>query len=186
MRFKKLKPERIVGYGSILLLLSFYAFADTSESVDEKLLLSAFTFNVTKFVSWNQRETMKKADAVIHIGVFQNPALLSTLQKITKGKEIDAHPVEVVPLNEKNLNPGSMPEAVVLIPESGNLSRELPKKLRGCKCLLITNGESSDQFGSVINFYSEDSHLRFTIDMERAKTEGLELSSQLLKLGKIL
>ncbi len=186
MKFKKLKLERIVGYGSILLLLSLLAFADTSEPVDEKLLLSAFTFNVTKFVSWNQREGMKKSDAVIHIGVFQNPALLSTLQKITSGKLIDAHPVAVVSIETKALNPASMPEAVVLIPESGNLSKEVPKKLRGCKCLLITNGESTDQFGSVINFYSEDSHLRFTIDMEQAKIEGLELSSQLLKLGKIL
>ena len=46
--------------------------------------------------------------------------------------------------------------------------------------------EGFTRLGGVINFFEEDNRLRFKINLEAAKREGLKMSSQLLRSAQIV
>jgi hypothetical protein len=160
--------------------------AGATEVANKGQLLAAFTFNIVKFAKWSQNNSLKAANSKIRIGVYRNVGLRISLESLTKGKISDSHELSAFDLNADSLNATSAPEVVILIPEAGELSSATLKSLRNCNCLTITYGQSDDRNGSIVNFYTDDDHLRFAIDLDKSKAEGIELSSQLLKLGKLL
>jgi hypothetical protein len=54
--------------------------------------------------------------------------------------------------------------------------------LRGTPVLTVTDG-APDEAAGIVNFLIEDNHVRFAIDANAAKQNGLTISSKLLNLA---
>ncbi|MGH9509604.1 MAG: YfiR family protein, partial [Terriglobales bacterium] len=69
--------------------------------------------------------------------------------------------------------------------ENGRLTQILAS-LRGRSVLTVGETEGFAHRGGVINFQLEGSKVRFEINLDAAERSGLTMSSQLLKLAKIV
>lgn len=58
--------------------------------------------------------------------------------------------------------------------------------LKGIHVLTVGDTEGFAQQGVIINFYLEDEKVRFEINIEAAKHAGIQISSNLLKLARIV
>jgi hypothetical protein len=63
---------------------------------------------------------------------------------------------------------------------------EILAKLNGRPILTVSDIAGFAKHGGVINFYRSENRLRFEINPEVARQDGLQISSQLLELGKIV
>lgn len=150
----------------------------------EEKLLAAFSINLARFTSWKNRPKLSEKFSKIQIGVHANPKLLTELQKLSEGKKIGDHSIEVISLTSEEIVSKST-EIIILIPENGASPLANLKRIKGCQCLSVTRHQGMAEAGAVINFYREDDHLRFEVNSQRGKEEELELSSQILRLGKV-
>ena len=60
------------------------------------------------------------------------------------------------------------------------------EELKGAPVLTVGDGESFAEVGGTIGLFVEDGRMRFAINPNAAHRAGLRLSSQLLKLAKIV
>ena len=171
----------------------FFLVASSSGSADEKAitasenkLLAAFSINLAKFTSWPTRADLKDPEAPIQFGVVSNSELLSELEASSIGKKIGTHPIQIRNLLLEESISKNWPAVVLLMSKSDTLNVQALKKFKNCRCLIITHKSGWADLGSVINFYLENEKLRFEINPKTAKDQELELSSQILRLGKII
>jgi hypothetical protein len=59
-------------------------------------------------------------------------------------------------------------------------------KAKGVLPVIITEQEGLARKGAVINFYLQEKRIRFEINPAAAKRAGVQISSKLLKIGKIV
>lgn len=69
--------------------------------------------------------------------------------------------------------------------DSGNLSQIL-EGIKGAPVLTVGDTEGYAGRGVVVNFFLEDNKVRFEINVEASRLAGLTISSQLLKLARIV
>ncbi len=176
------------GLIALLFLFSFVWAGEqtTNYSATENKLLAAFILNVAKLTEWNPASSSQAIKPKIRLLVADNDALASELRQLTQGKKITNHETEVQTgeLTAIDSKSGEQAEVVILIPDSSQNLKPALKKLKGCRCLAVTYEGGMALHGASVNFFTEDSRLRFEINVSRVKEENLELSSQLLKLGK--
>lgn len=166
-----------------IFLLSFLfnnsVLASNSDS-NELNLISAFTYNFLKFTNW------KNKTSIIHVAILANPDLVIDFKNVIQGKQIQGQNIEVLSLDTlpSDLNP----EVAIIIPKNNSTSVEKSlNSLKNCHCLTVAYNEGMAHTGlAVINFYLEADKLKFEVNLKNASSSGIELSSQLLKLAKIV
>src|SRR5262249_27147931 len=112
--------------------------------------------------------------------VVENAELSQALSEATDGKTIGSRKLEVKPTGFEKGD-----EVVVLIPGKDD-PKPLLSKFKGCHCLVITKKEGMAEAGATINFYQSEDRLRFEVNLKTARDEGVELESQLLRLGQVV
>jgi len=65
-------------------------------------------------------------------------------------------------------------------------AEEIVQLLKGTSVLTIAETPGFSKQGGVINFVLEDSKVRFEVNVDAAKQAGLNISSRLLSLAKIV
>ncbi len=156
-----------------------------ASSATENKLLSSFIFNISKFTESKRIPQNKSPGAKIRFAVVDNEPLAEELTTLTSGKKVNGYELEVHALTAERIDRNAG-EIVVLIPKFTRSVNSTIKKLKGCQCLTVTYEEGMALEGAIINFFTQDDHLRFEVNLTRSKEEGLEFSSQLLKLGKLI
>ncbi len=156
-----------------------------SYTTSETKLLSAFIWNISKFTQWKSLVSKKPKEHRIKLIVVDNDSLAEDLKTLIGAKKLNDFEVEVQSAAMAKLEQ-TRGEIVVLIPDVAHTPSAALKKLKGCRCLSVTYEEGLALEGAIVNFYTVDERLRFEINLHQAKEEGLELSSQLLKLGKLI
>jgi hypothetical protein len=63
---------------------------------------------------------------------------------------------------------------------------ELLEKLKASRALTVSEIDGFAQEGGIINFVSEHNKVRFEINPDAARRLGLNISSELLKLAKVV
>jgi len=58
--------------------------------------------------------------------------------------------------------------------------------LESASVLTVSETENFARRGGIINFYLDGNKVRFEINADAAQRKGIKISSQLLKLGKVL
>src|SRR5271168_2290238 len=137
---------------------------------------AAFLFNFLKFVDW----PAAASDVPFVIGVLGHDPFGEVLDNTVRGKIVSGRHIEV----RRYSRIGEVKDCNLLFigrADSGRLGVPVQPGL-------LTVGEASGflKAGGIINFYLEENHVHFEIQPSVARSAGLRVSSQLLKLARSL
>lgn len=171
------KKPTVLPWAMLLVLYCMPLFAAPSE---EYAVKAAFVHNFAKFVEWpaaiNARRTLRLC--VLGRGRFAEAA--SGLH----GKPVGNGVWEVAEANSGT----DLKECQVLFVEASEADK-LPGLLNDLKAspvLTVGDREGYAEQGVAVNFYLEQRKVRFEINPAAARRAGLKISSQLLKVARIV
>jgi len=166
-----------------LLVILLAAAPAAPAPVDEYAVKVAFLYNFAKFVEWP--DSVFAAHPDTHRFCFYGsdlfaPALLKELEKkAVQGRRVAVlHPTL----------PQELAACQIVFLRRGDDARlpEVLSAVGGLPVLLVGEAEGFAQRGGMINFVVEDEHVRFEINRRTAAVAGLEVSSKLLGLAKVI
>jgi len=169
--------------GIVILLLIMAVFNTPAASLaqSESEVKAAFTYNFAKFVQW-PAAVFPSPQAPLVIGVRPQDVLAADLEALS-GKMVRGRPLKIL-LASRAEDFQKCHVIVLSHPADARLLRETLSKF---PILTITNEEENfKNLGAVINFIIEDNKVRFEINLNAARRANLTISSQLLKLGRIV
>lgn len=138
---------------------------------------AAFIHNIAKFVEWPAGK-----DKVLRLCLMGHESLGAAA--VLQGKAVGSRSWEVVP----GVSRVSLLDCQVLfIPAmDGTSLRRILEDVRASPVLTVGDSEGYAEEGVIVNFYLEQNKVRFEINADAARRAGLKVSSQLLKLARIV
>jgi hypothetical protein len=168
--------SRRIALATILSLFGPLCSGQGNDDRIEYQVKAAFLFNFLKFVEW---PPAAPASPWV-IGVLGQDPFGELLEQTVRGKNVNGRTVEIRhysrPADVKNPN--------ILFVGRSAFERLGIQAQPG----MLTVGEAPEfiKSGGIVNFYLEDNRVRFEIKPSAASSNGLRISSQLLKLGRML
>ena len=179
------KIPQIFGLALLIGLLIFpgaRAPAASGGSSREYEIKAAYLYNFINYIEWEEQSRMP-AGGTITIGVVGEnpfgPALGPLNGKQIKGRTLAVREVSS-PTDLKNCQ-------IVFI--SSSEKERFPgilESLKDAKILTVSEIDGFAEHGGIINFISERNKVRFEINQEAARSKGLTISSELLKLARLV
>jgi hypothetical protein len=154
-----------------------------SES-SEYLIKAGFIYNFAKLVEWPNSAFPQPGQPIV-IGVLGNDAFADVLGRVVDGKRIDSHPFVVKRLKGKEFKDCNC-QIIYVASADGAHAEEIIQTLKNTAILSIAEMSSFAKRGGIINFTLEDSKVRFEVNVDAAKQAGLNISSRLLSLARIV
>src|SRR4051812_33818891 len=153
-----------------------------AQTVAAPALKAAFLYNFAKFTEWPAVSLAAGAPLVI---CTTDAAVFDELTKTTAGRSVDAHPVRIDRATIES--PALRGCHVLYIPDldARNTAKYL-EAVKGAPVLAVGDGEDFVKRGGVAGFFVENGQMRFAVSVDAARRAGLELSSKLLSLARIL
>jgi hypothetical protein len=162
----------------LALLLMLAAWGAEAAPPTDNEVKAAFIHNIAKFVEWPAGAPRNLKLCLLG----QDP--LGGAAEVLQGKAVGGLAWEVAPVK-----PGAnLKECRVLFiaaSESDGLRRVL-EGVKGSPVLTVGDSGGFAEQGGVVNFYLEQNKVRFEINVDAARRAGLKISSQLLKLARIV
>lgn len=146
----------------------------------EYKLKAAFIFNFIRFVDWPEQD-LPASNGSIRVCVAGKDAYTAALDTINQ-KSVKGKTIVVSPFN------GSLSGCQVLYVSAPERSRLRPVLEAARSAHVLTVGETEDfaRSGGVMNFIAEGNRIRFEVNPQAADRAHLTISSQLLKLAKVV
>lgn len=152
-----------------------------SASIEGKIK-AAFVFNFIKFVDWPET-AFASTEAPIKLCVWGDNALDGALDTL-RTKTAKKRPIQLLYIR----NQSEVRGCHVLF--ATNVDRQslitLVKRTAGKSVLTVSDISGFAASGGIIGLYRSSDRMRFAINVTAARQSGLRISSQLLKLGKIV
>ena len=144
------------------------------------MLKAVFVYNFAKYVYWpdSGQETER-----FELCLAGSDQIVEALQRL-QGETLHSRQVTI-----RHLRTGSSPAdcQLLFIGESEQSQLEsLLKPLSERPVLTISDISRFAERGGIIEFFWENSKIRFAINLQTAKKAGLKISSRLLKLARIV
>jgi hypothetical protein len=142
---------------------------------------AAFIYSLAKFVEWPGKSLDNISTLTLYI-IGDDPFgtdIDAIRDKLIKGKRITIKQID---------SPDALKNAGILFISSSEKQqlRNILKGISGLPILTVGDTKSFAQRGVMVNFYIENSKIRFEINMEAANLAGLKISSNLLRMGTII
>lgn len=173
---------------SFLLLAFFTVLASPvhlrAESVlqREYEIKAAYLYNFINYIDWPEN-AFPAPGGTITIGVVGQSPFGAALE-VLNGKQVKGRTVALKQITDiKDLD-----QCQVVFINSSEKARlpELLGKLKDLRALTVSEIDGFAQQGGIINFISEHNKVRFEINPDAARQLGLNISSELLKLAKVV
>ncbi|MBA4417332.1 MAG: DUF4154 domain-containing protein [Syntrophus sp. (in: bacteria)] len=172
----------------IIIFLSAITVFATSFTHGEELefseyeLKAGFIYNIAKFVEWPDKKTAD-TKKIINLYVLGSDPFGRILDQIT-GKKVKGKILEVKHIR----SPKDLRDCHMLFISSSEREKlpDILESLKDSNILTIGDTNGYGQQGVIINFYMEQKKVRFEVNTNIAKRAKLSISSQLLKLAKII
>lgn len=163
------------------LLSSCLAAPGQETAPTEYHVKAAFLYNFGRYVEWPPRTPAFTSFAICVLGDDPfGPVLNQVIDgKVIQGKKLAARRLEKVE------DAGNCQILFISSSESGRLAH-IMAALRGRSVLTVGETDGFAQSGGMINFRLEGSKVRFEINLDATEQAGLTVSSQLLKLARII
>jgi hypothetical protein len=156
----------------------------TADGEDPDAVKSAFVYHfATRHVKWPDSAHKTKTSAFV-IGVLGDDTIVPSLIEACRARKSGEHPIHVRTITELE---DATDCHILVIPPMREVS--LPALLRICKArpvLLVSGSEESVRRGAHLALTLEKARMRITADPTAAKAAGLEISSELLKLARVI
>lgn len=148
-------------------------------------LEAVFIGQFTNYVEWPASFDFKKnPNSSFIISVVGGCPVLQKLKQLSGTSAFKSRKVVIRSVNSAESLPKS---AIVFIcGEDSEARDDVIRKTKGLGTMTFSYAEGFAEKGIMVNFYLDDEKLRFEINEAVVKKEGLLMSSQLLKLARIL
>jgi hypothetical protein len=158
--------------------------ASSADGEDPDVVKSAFVYHfATRHVKWPDSAHKTKTSAFV-IGVLGDDPIVTALIETCRNRKSGEHPIQVRTIEDLE---DATKCHILVIPTKREVS--LPALLRICKkspVLLVSGSEESVRRGAHLALTLEKARMRITADPKAAKAAGLEISSELLKLARVI
>ena len=146
-------------------------------------LKAAFLYNFAKFTAW-PGAALGPSDPLV-LCVLNDRAVTDMLVSLTQNRSIDGHALVV---RAMKLDSPALSECRLLFVSGldGAESAALIDAVAGKPIFTVSDHDRFAQFGGVAGFYVEGGTLKFAINHDAAQRAGLQLSSKLLGLARIV
>jgi hypothetical protein len=151
-----------------------------ADAANEYTLKSAFLYKFASFVVWPD----SLPSGPLRIGVLGEDPFGSALEDVVKGKSINGRAFEI-----RRLRPGREPGRCQILFISSTETRKLRAILDHLQCspvLTVSDMPGFCEQGGAIRLGLEDNRVRLEINPDAAERAGLQLSSKLLSLARIV
>lgn len=143
---------------------------------------AGFIYNFAKFVSWPPQAYEKSPGFLVLCFASNDPAV-DVFYKL-EGKLIRGRKIKVVAYKGEDCLEQS--QILFLATQDKAFIQQVLSLVKGRSILTIGEVEGFTQWGGVINFFQSNNRLRFQINIDAARREGLRMSSQLLGSAQIV
>lgn len=157
--------------------------ASRADAQSEDQVMAAFLLNFARYVEW-PKDAFDRGDTPVTICMMGSKDFGEVVSRTVSGKTVDDRPVAID-------QPKSLGETdgchIVFI---GRNFAESPgatvAALGGSSVFSVADQEGFASAGGIANFYRDGNRIRFEINPDAAKKAGLKISSQLLRLAKVV
>jgi hypothetical protein len=150
-------------------------------SFDDAQVKAAFLLNFLKFVTWPDAS----ADAPLDVVVLGADDVAKALEQAASRQVIGGRPVAVRSVRSAR-EIGGPPHLLFIGPGERDRLPALLREYEGRPVLTVGDGEGYGRAGAVLNFYVSDTRIRFEANTAAASRAGLQISSHLLRLARIV
>jgi len=154
----------------LCLMSSSVLLADELSKSDK--LKAAYLFNFTKYIDWPATRVDSR---VLNICSYASTEFNTFLKALVQGRTVKEGRTILV------LQPQSDTTDCNLV-----FLKQLPPATFSSDALLIGDNASYKQAGASIHFFQENRRLRFEVDLQRIEQQDLKISSELLKLARVV
>ena len=162
------------------------AFANAGPGVTrtpEYDLKAVFLFQFAHFVAWPAK-AFSDDHSPITIGVLGDDPFGPVLDQTVEGETIN-HRKLIIQRSQRVVDLKGCHLVFISKSEKSRLP-DIFDSLGAASVLTVSETENFARRGGIINFYLDGNKVRFEINAEAAQRKGIKISSQLLKLGKVL
>jgi hypothetical protein len=150
----------------------------SSATVTEAQLKAGFLYNFAQFVEWPTNGTGNE----LVIGVMGDVNFDGALEQM-RGREVNGRKIDVQFVDEQDDVSGC---AILFIaaPDDRATASALAR-VGGSPVLTVGESARFTKLGGIIRLFKESDKLRFEVNVTRAQTAGLRISSKMLGLARI-
>ena len=149
----------------------------------EDQIKAAFLFNFARYVEWPDSAFEGRTDA-IRICMLGEDRLAEVVSRTVSGKRVGDRPVEVDALSK--LAAVSTCQILYVGERFAADVEEIVSSVSGASVFTVSDRAGFAAAGGIANFTRSDNKIRFEINPGAAKQAGLKVSSQLLRLAKLV
>jgi hypothetical protein len=156
----------------------------TTSEPTEYDLKAVFLFRfATPYVKWPESAFESKKSPFVVAIVGKDP-FGKTLDELLEGQKVGEHPIRI----QRKSDVGDLEHCHILfVPQSQEKHlAKIREFVKGKPILVVAESIAAAQTGAHIGFYLEKSRVRFAINPAAARSVKLDVSSELLKLAKLV
>lgn len=143
---------------------------------------AAYLYNFINYIDW-PADALPPAGGTLTIGIVGENPFGAALDPL-KGKQIKGRTLAVKRVESAR----DLEQCQIVFISASEKSRlsEILVQLKGARVLTVGEIDGFAEQGGIINFISERNKVRFEINTDTARRTGLTISSELLKLAKLI
>jgi hypothetical protein len=170
-------------FGGILVLGVLGGLLGVAAQPAEYQVKAVFLFNFTQFVSW-PRESFADPQAPFVIGVLGRDPFGRALDDAVRGEQVGGRPLVI---ERYRTRADVKPCQILFIDRSASAEADaVLRDLEHKGTLTVTDVDVATSPDVVIRFYTENQRIRLRINVDSARTEGLTISSKLLRPSQVV
>jgi len=171
----------------LITIMLFSASVATVTRADEDLsgeylVKAAFLYNFAKFVEWPNEAFSRPDDPIVLYILGDDPfdAAIETISgKVIRGRELK---VKVI----SNIEKIDKCHILFICRSEKDHLKQLLDIMKKAGTLTVADINGFADKGGIVNFIKSGNKVKFEINLDAAKDAGLNISSKLLKLAKIV
>ena len=152
------------------------------KAAPEYQIKAAFLYNLLQFIEWPE-QAFKDAGSPLVICVYDDKATGSAFDSYRTEK---IRGRQLVFKRYDDMQAGPDCHILFINTQDRKMLADIAARAVGRSILTVGEADGCARLGCIINFFTADNKLRFEINPEAAKRAGLKLSSEILKVAKIV
>lgn len=154
-----------------------------SQASNEYSLKGAFLYKFIHYTTW-PASSFEDDDSPLVVTLLGEHPGARDVEEVLRGKRVGPRPLELRRAHSPEECVGV--HVVYALGEDVPLEQRLIALLQARPVLLLSDRGDFAERGGTLNFYLEEAKIRFAVNPKQAGKAGLKLSSELLKLAKIV
>ena len=154
-----------------------------SDEFSEYQVKAAFLCNFAKFVEW-PAGAFPTGNSPVSICILGDNPFGDSLDKAVAGQLVNGRPLVV--RNVASLKEAGNCHMVFVCPSVQSHFTQIIGSLQGKSVLMVADTDTFAEEGGMIQFYLENSRVRFEVNVNACARSHLKISSKLLALAKIV